>query len=52
MESNKNNVKTFLASLPNTERLFSSCMAISSCGKYIGYCSKCLIIIRSLEVNI
>lgn len=50
MESNKQtNNRTYLASLPNTERLFASHMAISSCGKFIAYCSKYLIIIRNLE---
>jgi hypothetical protein len=56
METNNNNNnnknKSYLPALPNTEKLFSSCMAISPCGKFIGYCSKSLIIIRNLEVKI
>jgi hypothetical protein len=51
MESKKDN-KTYLAGIPNTERLFSSHMSVSACGKFIGYCSKYLIIIRNLEVKI
>jgi hypothetical protein len=51
MESNTNKNKTYLPSLPNTEKLYSSCMAISGCGKVIGYCSKSLIILRNLEVG-
>jgi len=44
-------LETVLAPLPSTEKLFSSCLSISSNGKYIAYCSNSTIIIRSLEVK-
>lgn len=52
MESLKltNNIH-YIPTLPTTEKLFSSALAISPDGKYLGYCSSSIIIIRSLEVK-